>query len=115
MADLLLVNTDELENQEFVSTLISNKKSFQVVSIRDVGLVVKTIEDEIENQGMRVRVYTEYRSAALGLTLIPTGITQITGLATALGSAIHNACTFNPDYEIAKNQLKSRVSVYYKK
>ena len=55
------------------------------------------------------------RSAAIAGIAIPTGITQLGGLAVAAGTAIHNLATFNPDYEIGKNYVKSTVTVTYKR
>ncbi len=115
MADILSISVDDLKDAEKVKNLVKSRNSFQVVGIRNMSSVVQTLESIIETQGMKVRVYTEFRSAGLGGFLLPTGITQITALGTAIGTAVHNVCTFNPDYEIAKNVPMSRVKVLYKK
>lgn len=103
------IGVEELKN------LIASKKSFAVLAVQDISKVVNKIEGEIEKQGLRCRVYTEYRTAAIAGVAIPTGLTQITGLATAIGVGVHNLVTINPDYEIAKNKFNSSITVTYKK
>ncbi|EOX1298573.1 hypothetical protein ACPDLO_003624 [Vibrio cholerae] len=112
--DIKKFTSDEL-TKEKLQELIKSKKSFQVVAVRDISFVVNKLEGEIEKLGLSCRVYTEYRSAAMGAMAIPTGITQVTGLFTAIGVGIHNLATFNPDYEIAKNQFNGTVTAMYKK
>lgn len=115
---------DELDIQKFtsdelsvnkLSDLVKNKKSFQIVAVKDISFTVNKIEGAIEKQGLRCRVYTEYRSAAISGMVIPTGVTQVAGLFSAIGMAAHNLATLNPDYEIAKNKIKGTVTALYKK
>ncbi|WP_367396307.1 hypothetical protein [Pantoea sp. Ep11b] len=94
---------------------IEKKASFQVIDVDEISLGVNRIEREIERQQMTCRVYTEYRTAAIAGIAVPTGFTQLFGIATAIGVGIHNAVTYNPDYEIGKNKLGSHISVFYKK
>lgn len=103
------LNSDKLKN------LIEQRKSFKIVAVNDISTVVNAIEDEIKQQGRKCRVYTEHRSSVMLGMVIPTGVTQLTGMATALGIGIHNLFTINPDYEIAKNKLNDTVTVIYKK
>lgn len=112
--DILKFTSDEL-SVEKVRLLIAQKKSFQVVAVKDISYVVNKIEGEVEKQDLRCRVYTEYRTAAIAGLAVPTGVTQITGFATALGVGVHNLMTINPDYEIAKNKLAGTVTAIYKK
>ena len=105
---------EELDKTKLTS-LIERKKSFKIVAVKDISTIVNKVEGEIEKQKLRCRVYTEYRSTAMAAAAIPTGVTQITGLASALGIGVHNLFTFNPDYEIAKNQLNGTVTVLYKR
>ena len=112
--DIQKYTSDELDANK-LRNLISLKKSFQVVAVKDISFLVNKIEGAIEKLGLRCRVYTEYRTAGIAGIAIPTGITQITGLATALGVGIHNLATINPDYEIAKNKFNDTVTVIYKK
>jgi len=115
MADVLVLDSGELKDAEKLNRLIQTHESFQVVGIKDMSSVVRTIETAIEKQGLKVRVYTEYRAAAMAGIAVPIGITQVAALATAATTAVHNLATFNPDYEIAKNKPMSRVTVTYKK
>jgi hypothetical protein len=91
--------------------LITNKKSFQVVGVSDIGKVVHKVEGRVERNGFSCRVYTEYRATALAGEMVAGGL----GVLAAAGMAIHNLATYNPDYEIGKNKLNSSVSVTYKK
>ncbi|TVT30224.1 hypothetical protein [Marinobacter vinifirmus] len=112
--DVQKFTSDELTESK-LTELVSNKKSFQVVAVKDISYTVNKIEGAIEKKGLRCRVYTEYRSAAMAGMVVPTGVTQVAGLFSAIGMAAHNLATLNPDYEIAKNQIKSTVTVAYKK
>lgn len=98
-----------------LNALVASKASFKIFMVEDISIMVKKIEGTIDKNRMRCRIYTEYRSAAMAAAAIPTGVTQITGLATALGIGIHNIATINPDYEIAKNSVNSSVTAIYKK
>ena len=112
--DVQYFTSDEL-NEGKLSELIFARKSFKVFAVKDISFTVNKIEGAIEKRDLRCRVYTEYRSAAIAGVAIPTGVTQVTGIFSGIGIGIHNLVTFNPDYEIAKNQLASTVTVTYKK
>ena len=112
--DIQKFTSDELTTAK-LGELISKKSSFQVVAVKNIGTVVNKLEGEIEKKGLRCRVYTEYRSASLASVAIPTGATQIFGMASAIGIAAHNLATFNPDYEIGKNKPAGTVTVIYQK
>ncbi len=110
--DILDFTADELDD-ETLSSLIAEKKSFQIHAVIHLGSVVNKLEGAIEKSGLRCRVYTEYRSATITGMFIP-GI-QPVGILSTLGIAAHNIATFNPDYEIGKNKLAGTVTVIYKK
>ena len=112
--DILGFSADELSIEK-LEELISSKKSFRIFSVKDISFIVNKIEKSIEKKGLSCRVYSEMRSAAIAGIAIPTGITQLGGLAVAAGTAIHNLAPFNPDYEIGKNYVKSTVTVTYKR
>lgn len=112
--DIKKFTSDELDKHQLKS-LIEERNSFIVVAVRDIPSVVNRIEGEIEKQNFSCRVYTEYRSAAIAGMAVPTGITQVAGLAAAVGIGVHNLFTLNPDYEIGKNQVNNTVTVLYKK
>lgn len=98
-----------------LNELIIEGKSFKVIKITNMPTVVRQVESAIEDMGLKCRVYTEYRSAFMAGSLIPTGITQGIGLATAIGIGLHNLVTYNPDYEIGKNEINSSITVVNKK
>lgn len=108
------LESDFAQNEEYFTDLIRKHKSFSVKST-NLNRTARDVERMIENSGLRCRVYTENRSAALGAAAIPTGVTQVTGLFSAIGIAAHNLATFNPDYEIGKNIIDSQINVTYKK
>ncbi|MEA3261193.1 MAG: hypothetical protein U9Q93_14175 [Pseudomonadota bacterium] len=110
--DIKKLSMDELDD-ETLSELIEGKKSFQIVAVTHLGSVVNAVETAIEKNGLKCRVYTEYRSASLAGMFIP-GVQPI-GIFSAVGIAAHNLATFDPDYEIAKNKPQGRVTVIYKK
>lgn len=110
--DILDFSADELDD-ETLSRLIAEKKSFQIVAVKHLGSVVNKLEGTIEKSGLRCRVYTEYRSAAMTGMVIP--VVWSVSVLSALGIAAHNIATFNPDYEIGKNKLAGTVTVIYKK
>ncbi|MBD3666529.1 MAG: hypothetical protein HUJ16_01100 [Kangiella sp.] len=112
--DIPKFTSDELTTEK-LGELISNKSSFQVVAVKNIGAVVNKLEGMIEKKNLRCRVYTEYRTASLASMAIPTGVTQLAGFASAVGIAAHNLATLNPDYEIGKNKPAGRVTVIYKK
>ena len=112
--DILKFSSDELSTEK-LRELVAQKRSFQVAAVKDISYVVNKLEGEIEKQNLRCRVYTEYRTAAIAGVVVPTGVTQLAGIATAIGVGLHNLATINPDYEIAKNQVMSTVTATYQK
>ena len=112
--DDMRLTTDDLTT-ELIQRLIDKKYNFQVLAVTNMTNVVSKIEGIIEKKGYKCRVYTENRSAALAGIAIPTGITQLAGLGSAIGMAVHNIATFNPDFEIGKNKFNGTVTVKYKK
>ncbi|MEH8137617.1 hypothetical protein [Gallibacterium anatis] len=106
------VNLEKLDNRT-LNELIINKVDFSVKTenfIRDVDL----IEYLIEINGFTCRVYTENRVAGIGAAIF-SGIGTLIGTATAVGIAIHNIATYNPDFEIGRDFINSRINVSYKK
>ena len=123
--DVLRFTSDEL-TVEKLDELVKAKKSFWVVAVKDMSYTVHKIEGSIEKQGMSCRVYTENRSAliggALAASLVPnpiwpaTFIASLAGAASAtVGTVVHNIATYDPDYEIGKNPIKSKITVTFKK
>lgn len=77
---------------------------------------VNKIEGVIEKRGMSCRVYTEDRiSLMVGFVLNPLfAVTFVLSAATAVGTAVHDLSTYDPDCEIGKNHLKSRITVAFR-
>ena len=99
---------------ELLSELISADRSFEITGLEAEGSMtemVEAVETAIERQHKTCRVYTAGRSAAVAAAAIPTGVTQVTGVAAAIGIGLHNFATYNPDYEIAKHLLDKKLSV----
>ncbi|MNF87207.1 hypothetical protein D3C84_696660 [compost metagenome] len=108
------ISYDDL-NTETLTTLIRNKESFEVVALSGKMVsAVARVENNIESNGMKCRIYTFGRIAAAGGSFFG-GITGVIGLASAAGIAAHNLVTFNPDYEIAKYPIDNRIVVKCKK
>ncbi|MBE0470357.1 MAG: hypothetical protein IBX55_12740 [Methyloprofundus sp.] len=114
MSNDMRLTTEDLTT-ELIQRLIDKKYNFQVLAVTNQTNVVSKIEGLIEKNGYKCRVYTENRAATLAAVAIPTGITQIAALGSAVGMAVHNIATFNPDYEIGKNKFNGTVTVKYKK
>jgi len=96
-----------------ISDLIRNEKTFEVTGLSGrMSEAVEFVENKIEANGLRCRVYTYGRVAAAGGTLFG-GITGVFGVASVVGMAAHNLATLNPDYEIAKHLVDNMLTVRY--
>ncbi|TMO45621.1 hypothetical protein CWC25_05775 [Pseudoalteromonas sp. S4389] len=106
------INFEELTSNK-LKELIRAEKTFEVTGLSGrINEAVKFVENTIESEGLRVRVYTYGRIAAAGGTLFG-GITGALGLASVVGMAAHNLATLNPDYEIAKHLVDNMLTVKY--
>ena len=112
VSDLIHVTTFEIDKAD---TLIRQRKSFAVVGAVDTSRIANVMEKKIESAGLRCRVYSANRSAAMAGMVIPTGVTQVVGAFSALSIGIHNLLTFNCDYEICKCYVDNQVVCIYKK
>jgi hypothetical protein len=104
------------ENIKSETTLnrVRNHESFEIVGLSGrMDSAVSTIENIIESQGLKCRVYIYGRVAAAGGSFLG-GITGLLGIASAIGMAAHNLATLNPDYEIAKHIVDNKLSITYK-
>lgn len=110
--DYPVISAGELDK---VEALISNRKSFSIIEAKDTSSIADIVEKKIEAQNLKCRVRVSHRAAVLATALIPTGVTQATAVATAVGIVAHNIATWNPDYEIIKCLYDNKVEVEYKK
>ncbi|MHC5226238.1 hypothetical protein [Ignatzschineria sp. LJL83] len=112
--EILKFKSKDLSNEK-IDELAENRNSFVITDVSNMAHTVKHVENLIERKGYKVRVYTENRAAGIAVAAIPTGITQVTGIATAIGIGVHNLVTINPDYELGKNLFNNSLTVMYKK
>lgn len=103
------IKYDDLQNQ--IDSLITNRKSFVVIELKQMADGISIIENAIERANLTCRVYSAYRSTvAAGLWLFP--LAGATYTAMILG---HRLGTHDPDYEIAKRWLLKQIEVTYKR
>ncbi|MBN6527901.1 hypothetical protein JZM32_07840 [Acinetobacter pittii] len=102
---------------EKIKEMVNKKLSFIIEDIdrRKMSGAVKLVENIIEQKGLKCRVYSVGRSAALTGAVIPTPVTVLGGWAAGIAIGAHNLATWNPDYEIAKNIPFGTIRVNYKK
>lgn len=100
-----------------IGKMIDQRKSFVLNDIArtNMGEAIKSLEKSIESRGLRCRVYTKGRAASMAAAAIPTPVTVLGGWASAIAIGAHNAVTWNPDYEIAKNLAMGTLTIDYKK
>lgn len=96
-----------------LNKLIQNKINFSIKTENFIDDVAY-IEEFIERNGFTCRVYTENRAAGIGVGLFGN-IGRLMSIYTAIGIGIHNLLTYNPDFEIGKDFINSRINVTYKK
>ena len=115
IGELMISEISEIKASELTNgmlgKLVHQKKSFKICAVANISDTVKLVEKYIELYGMSCRVYTENRAAAAAGSLLLGGI----GALAAVGLAVHNVVTFNPDYEIGKDLMSNNVNVIYKK
>jgi hypothetical protein len=102
---------------DILSALIEKDRSFEITGLEADGAMtqmIERLEKAMGKQRKRCRVYTAGRWAAVAAAAIPTGVTQVTGAAAAIGIGLHNFATYNPDYEIAKHLVDKKLSVHKK-
>jgi len=104
------------DEKDKLSAAIKAKRSFSVCGANGVqSVAAQWLEREIEQNGMRCRIFTSKRKAVLAGAFLPSGVTQVGALVAGVGMIAHNLATLNPDYEICKNALDSGITVTYKK
>lgn len=110
---MITVQYEDIRSEK-VLNFIKARCSFEVTGLSGrMDSAVSAMENVIEGQGLKCRVYTYGRIAAAGGSFFG-GITGALGIASVIGIAAHNLATFSPDYEIAKHVIDNKLSVNYK-
>lgn len=93
--------------------LIDHRASFEIhqVPITEMLTICSAIENYIELEDLKCRVYTEKRYTGL----LAGALNKQYGVLGALFIAAHNLITWNPDYEISRDLANNRINVKYKK
>lgn len=99
-----LLFTDPVDEFE-----IKTVDSWKLVIDDETVYLPTLLEELIEANDHSCRIYTQARAASLMSVSIPV-IGPVTALGSALGMAVHNLATYNPDFEIRKG-LRDRVRV----
>ncbi|MFN9526078.1 MAG: hypothetical protein ACK561_21935 [Pseudomonadaceae bacterium] len=109
-------------NEAQIENLVRSKASFEINGLRGNFMAGIKFETKIESQGLKCRVRSDVKSAAVqggalgvafGVLSTPVTLTAATlGIAAGLG---HTLVTYNPDYEILKDYVNQRLRVIYKK
>ncbi|BFT62385.1 hypothetical protein [Pseudomonas moorei] len=114
--DLGVYKIKDISNEE-IRVKVKNKESF-ILDCEDSGTLFvrthETLEKMIETEGMKVRVYTIGRVAAMGAAAW-TGWGTLIAAGAGAAIAAHNIATWSPDYEIGKSPLNKKIYVQYKK
>jgi hypothetical protein len=103
-------------DKEELTRAILAHENFVITDIDGIQPVAaEWLKKEMKRHGLRSRTYFAYRKAILAGVLIPTGVTQLTALAGAVGILGHNLATLNPDYEICKQLIGDGIEVTYRR
>ena len=112
--DINVYSVNELTDEK-LNDLIRTKSSFVLTDVTHMKHTVKKVEELIEMKDMKCRVYTKGRVATVAAAAIPVSPAVIGGWLSAAAIGVHNLATYDPDYELAKNPIKSELEVNYKR
>lgn len=97
------------EYRQKFTDLIDRHQNFEIVGVptSEMFEVCGVLENYVENQHLKCRIYTQKRlvSGVAGL------LNPIYGIGALAGIAVHNAVTWNPDYEISRDLANNRIAV----
>ncbi|HHX6699768.1 TPA: hypothetical protein ACVGLU_002294 [Pseudomonas aeruginosa] len=110
-------------NEAQIESLVCSKASFEINGLRgNFTAGIKLVETKIESLGMKCRVISDLKGAAMRGGVFGAAAAVMSAPATltlaALGVAAgvgHALVTYNPDYEIIKDYVNKRLRVIYKK
>lgn len=100
-------------SEEKIGELLDSHQTFVLEDVSRIQMSesIDFLERKMSERGLKCRVYTKGRVAALGAGMLIPGA----GWLAALGIAAHNVGTWSPDYEIAKNLATGTLTVTYQK
>lgn len=113
--DINIFSYDAMTDER-LEGLLTRKESFVIEEIkrRHMYRAVRHLESAMDKKGYKSRVFTKARKVAMAGIATPNPVTFIAGAAAAIGTGLHNAVTWNPDYEIAKNLMTGSLTVTFK-
>lgn len=93
--------------------LINHRASFEIhqVPFSEMFSICGELEEYIENQNLKCRIYTEKRYTSL----LAGALNKQYGVLSAVLMLAHNLITWDPDYEISRDLANNRINVKYKK
>ena len=92
---------------------ITRRESFEIfqVPVTEMLSLCEELEEYIEKQNLKCRIYTEKRMTSL----LSSVLNKRYGILSAAFILSHNLLTWNPDYEISRDLANNRINVKYKK
>ena len=110
-------------NKAQIESLVRSKASFEINGLRgNFTEGIKLVETKIESAGMKCRVISDLKGAAMRGGALGAAATVMSAPATLTLAALtiaagvgHALATYNPDYEIIKDYVNKRLKVLYKK
>lgn len=110
-------------NEALIESLLRTRTSFEVIGLRGNFMAgIKLVEAKIESLGMKCRVISDLKGAAMHGGALGAAATVMSAPATLTLAAFtvaagvgHALATYNPDYEIVKDYVNKKLTVRYKK
>ncbi|MCQ1991871.1 hypothetical protein MXF29_24695 [Pseudomonas sp. NC26] len=110
-------------NEAQIEGLVKSKASFEIHGLRGNFMAgIKLVETKIESMGMKCRVVSDLKGAAMHGGALGAAATVMSAPATLTLAAFtvaagvgHALVTYNPDYEIVKDYVNKKLTVRYKK
>ena len=97
----------------YYQNLIDQRASFEIyqVSLTDMISICGELEEYIEKQNLKCRIYTEKRMTSL----LSSVLNKRYGILSAAFILAHNLLTWGADYEISRDIVNNLINVKYKK
>ena len=99
-----------------ITELVKEHKSFKITQVgKDMIEFSQKVENVIDSAGYKCRLYTGNRFTSVMVGLIPNPVTWGIGIFSAVGIALHNIATYDPDYAISRHLWDDTVKVSYQR